>query len=242
MSELINFRDFGGYQTKDGRRVKKDTFYRCGSYRDLTEEDRDYLRSLNIQHLLDYRELTELDSDEQRESFAKNVHTISASAHLGLFETDKTVPYTILTTESMDEFYKKLPFSNPAYINMFNILLEDGATPYLHNCTAGKDRTGLATSLILLALDVKEDIVTYEYMLSMDAYDAIVENERRRMNGDLTEETLYYKIPGLIIRPSYLQASFDEIRRVYGTFDHYFEEEFGLTREKRDQLKEMYTI
>ncbi|WZU02051.1 tyrosine-protein phosphatase [Erysipelothrix sp. D19-032] len=81
-SELINFRDFGGYPTQDGRFIKEAIFFRCGSYRDLTEEDRDYIRSLNIQNLCDYREVSELDRDELRETFAKKVYTISKISNI----------------------------------------------------------------------------------------------------------------------------------------------------------------
>lgn len=241
MTELINFRDFGGYPTKDGRRLKKGIFFRSGSYRDLTEEDREYIRSLNIQNVCDYREKHEIDRDERHETFAKNVYMISASEHLGSFEEDPSVPYTVLSSESMIEFYQKLPFSNPAYQNVFKLLQRDDAVPYLHNCTAGKDRTGVGTALIQLALGVSEDAIMYDYLLSMEAYDAIFENEVRRLKSGRTVETLLYKVPGLIIKPSYLNAALDAIIEKYGSYDAYFEHEFGLTTEKRKLLADRFT-
>lgn len=240
MSGLINFRDFGGYPTKDGRTVKKGIFYRCGSYRDLTEEDRDMLRSLNIQNLCDFREIGELDLPEFRESFAKNVHTISASAHLGTFDEDKKDDF-VFNSNSMRDFYRKLVFDNPGYKNVMRVLQEENATPYLHNCTAGKDRTGLGTALIQLALGVDENIVMADYMKSMDAIEEVVGNEKRRLLEGVGEESLYHKFIGLVVMPSYLQAALDTIKEKYDTYDAYFEAEYGMDEEVLKRLRTMYT-
>ncbi|QIK69331.1 tyrosine-protein phosphatase [Erysipelothrix sp. HDW6C] len=241
MSELINFRDFGGYPTTDGRRVKKDIFFRCGSYRDLTEEDRHYIKSLNIQNLCDYRERHEIDKDERQSELSKRVHTISASEHLGAFEEDPQAPYTVLSTEGMIEFYERLVFDNPAYINVFELLQNENAVPYLHNCTAGKDRTGIASALILLALGVDEEIVMYDYLKSLEAFDAILENEVRRLKPNRTTESLYHKMPGIIVKPSYLLAAFETIKEKYGDFATYFEKEFSLDEQGLESLRLRFT-
>ncbi len=238
MSELINFRDFGGLPTRDGRRVKKGHFYRSGSYRDLTEEDVFFLKELEIDHLFDYRESSELDKEERHDEFAKHVHRISASEYLGGFDKEEK-PVT-LDMQAMIDFYQQIPFSNPAYRNMFDVLKkEDKAIKLLHNCTAGKDRTGLASALILKALDVHEDAIMMDYLQSMNAYEQILENEYRRLNGQ-TEDVLLRKLAGLVVMPQYLEASFSIILEKYGDFDRYFEEEFDLTQEDRGRLKFLY--
>lgn len=240
MSGLINFRDFGGYPTKDGKKIKKGIFYRCGSYRDLTDADRDMLRSLNIQNLCDFRELGELDLPEYRETFAKNVHTVSASAHLGTFDDEKKDDF-VFNSDSMKDFYSKLVFDNPGYKNVMSVLSQENATPYLHNCTAGKDRTGLGTALIQLLLGVDEHIVMADYMKSMDAIEDIVGNERRRLEDGIHEESLYHKFIGLVVMPSYLQTALDTIKTKYLTYEAYFEAEYGLDETAIKKLKEMYT-
>lgn len=101
MSGLINFRDFGGYPTKDGKHVKKGIFYRGGSYRDITESDREYIQSLAIKNLHDYREEMELDTDERHSELAENVYQISASAYLGGFDRDPEAEYEELSSDSM---------------------------------------------------------------------------------------------------------------------------------------------
>ena len=240
MSELINFRDFGGLETEDGRRVKEGIFFRSGSYRDLLETDRLMIQALGINNLFDYRESQEVDVDEKQHELAVNFHQISASEHLGGFDQGDKENYVHLTADSMIDFYKQLPFNNPAYINLFKVLKEDDATPLLHNCTAGKDRTGIATALILKLLGVKEDEIFFDYMRSMDAFEAILKNEYRRLNGK-SEKAILYKVPGLVIMPRYLEAAFEEIIAQYGDFETYFFEEFSISKADIVALRKKYT-
>ncbi len=58
-----------------------------------------------------------------------------------------------------------MPFGNPAYQRLFNLLLENDGNIYFH-CTAGKDRTGVAGFLIMMALGMSEEDGVKEYMLS----------------------------------------------------------------------------
>lgn len=241
MSELINFRDFGGYPTKDGKHVVKGHFFRSGSYRDLTKKDIEYIQSLNIQNLHDFREKHELDKKESHEEIAKKVHMISASAHLGGFEESEDQAFTVLSSESMIEFYRQLPFNNPAYKNIFKVLQEPNATPYLHNCTAGKDRTGIATALIQFALGIDENIIMLDYMKSMDAFEQVYQNEVRRLKDGRDESSLLHKMPGIVIMPSFLQAAYESIIEKYNSMSAYFEAEFGLNESKLMELRLMYT-
>ena len=241
MSGLINFRDFGGYPTKDGKHVKKGIFYRGGSYRDITESDREYIQSLAIKNLHDYREEMELDTDERHSELAENVYQISASAYLGGFDRDPEAEYEELSSDSMIDFYKKIPFGNPAYKNVFNVLKQEDAVPYLHNCTAGKDRTGLASALILSILGVDYDIVMNDYMRSMNAYNDVFANEVRRLTNGRTVGSLLYKMPGLVIMPDYLDASFNEIFTRYGSLEAYFIAEFNVCAEDIKNFKDKYT-
>lgn len=52
-AQISNFRDLGGYKTKDGRRVKWNIFYRSGELASLTTEDVGYLKSLGIKTIFE---------------------------------------------------------------------------------------------------------------------------------------------------------------------------------------------
>ena len=240
MSELINFRDFGGLPTENGKTIKKGIFYRSGSYRDLRLEDRDFIQSLGIKHLFDYRETLEQDTDEKQEELALKFHAISASGHLGIFDNNKPDEVVRISDASMVDMYERLPIGNPAYKVLFKVLIEEDNVPILHNCTAGKDRTGVASALVQLALGATKDSILLDYMKSMEAFDSIMKNERRRLNGN-SECDLLHKLPGLIIKPSFLEKAMESIINTYGSFDEYFLREFNLDSEKREVLIDRYT-
>lgn len=242
MSELINFRDFGGMKTKDGTSVRKGIFFRCGSYRDLTEEDRAFLKSLDIQNLFDYREVHEIDREEKKEEFARQVHNISASAHLKKHAVNDGVPFSVLTSESMKDFYRAIVFENPGYQNLFQVLRSEETVPMLHNCTHGKDRTGLGTALILLALNVPEPWIIHDYMLSMNAFSSIYANEVRRLKNGASEHQLITKLEGLIVMPDYLKASLNAIKEKYDSYDAFFHDEFGFEAKDLFDLRVKYTV
>lgn len=240
MSELINFRDFGGLPTTNGSHIKIGIFYRSGSYRDLLKEDREFIQSLGIKNLFDYRENLELDKEEAQEDLCDTFHAISASAHLGIFEENNKKGRVEITEHDMLEMYRALPFKNPAYQNLFDTLQQDNPVPLLHNCTAGKDRTGVASALVQLCLGANREAVMLDYLKSMDSYESIVLNEKRRLNGQ-SENTLLQKLSAVIVKPAYLKMALDEILVRYETFEKYFEEEYGITKEIRQDLINKYT-
>ena len=241
MSELINFRDFGGLPTENGKNIKKGIFYRSGSYRDLGFEDRQFIQSLGIQNLFDYREDMEQDTDEKQVELAETFHAVSASGHLGIFDDEDNGEVVKISDESMMDMYRRLPIENPAYKVLFEVLVEEDSVPLLHNCTAGKDRTGLATALIQLALGVDWDYVMLDYMKSMNAYERIFLNEVRRLKNGHKPSDLLHKMPGIVVMPSYLEASFDAIFERYGSLEKYFLDEFGLSQTDLEKLKDKYT-
>lgn len=61
--------------------------------------------------------------------------------------------------------YKNMPFNNKAFDKLFKLLLKNDGSVYYH-CSAGKDRTGIATFLIMMALDMNEEDAINEYLLS----------------------------------------------------------------------------
>jgi len=56
----FNFRDLGGYQTIDGRRVKWGKIFRSDHLSGLTDRDLVFLQRLKIQCVCDFRTLTEV--------------------------------------------------------------------------------------------------------------------------------------------------------------------------------------
>jgi len=63
---LPNFRDFGGYPTQDGRRVREGVLYRSQAFAGATEGDLEHLARLDIRLVCDLRSALERQSAQDR--------------------------------------------------------------------------------------------------------------------------------------------------------------------------------
>ena len=108
--------------------------------------------------------------------------------------------------------------SKRAFKSMFNQLLVEDNYPIVLSCINGKDYTGFAVSLLLSALDIPEDVIMNDYLLSNRYFD-----KRRTSFAD----------------SRFLSYARDYIRQQHGSINNYLEEELGLTPEKKRQLKHL---
>jgi protein-tyrosine phosphatase len=173
----VNLRELGGIATADGRRIRRGIIYRSGDLSDLTEACRNRMAELGIVARIDFR------STAERKLRPYNWHAPGA---IQVWENpsnrhDAAVRDLIEESEkgtdaahaAMHAIYRELPiFLSSSYAVLFR-WLSDGRLPILYSCTAGKDRTGVATALILWALGVEKETITEEYELSNGHLDQI---------------------------------------------------------------------
>ncbi len=244
-----NFRDLGGLPTKDGRYVKWGTLYRSGHLGDLEKDDLRYFSKLGINTIVDLRNDLEVAKDPDR--YPSGVHYVQNS----LSDKDGKA-YSRLKQMVMREGYRRAK-AKQLFVDVmkafadtlatdakpvFDLLLSDkegGNAPLLYHCTGGKDRTGYVTAMILLALDVDRKVILDDYLMS-NYYrrDLNIRNMKRARLIGLDAETLEY---ALLVRKEYLDAVFQVIDEKYGGNSKYLEAKFGLTEEKRNELKRRYT-
>ncbi len=162
-----NFRDLGGWRTADGQQVRWGRLYRSGVMNGLTLADLDYLRGLGIVAICDLRAPSERDAEPN--PFLKiagpNVVAIGydrAGAVSGLMK---------MTTREQtvqgfaDAYVDFLDLLAPHFTDLFARLVA-GQAPLAFNCSAGKDRTGMASALVLSVLGVPRQTVIADYALS----------------------------------------------------------------------------
>jgi protein-tyrosine phosphatase len=165
-----NFRDLGGYASEDGKRVRWGRLYRSGVMHELTDADRAYLRTLGIVTICDLR------SADERQREPSRVGTQGApkiqSFDYDMRQTMGSIG-TLMKTKTREEavvafakgYGDMAQFLTPHFTDMFARLAK-GEAPLALNCSAGKDRTGLGSALILSALGVPRDMVIADYALS----------------------------------------------------------------------------
>ena len=237
-----NFRELGGYESKDGRHVKKGMFYRCGALADLNDEELAIVKSLGIKTILDLRSDYEVvNLKDPQIKGAKYIH-VSAMVAEGQVEVDLSPEALKKYGEDdfMAQFYAQLPFMN-AYSRMFDEILRK-KVPILFHCSAGKDRTGVGAFLILMALGVDKETAVRDYMLTNEYRKEILQKILER-NASLPEE--YQKKEDDLIM--YFGTKEENIRIVdemilseCGSYEKYFERVLHVSSADLKRLKDSY--
>ena len=232
-----NFRDLGGYATEDGRRVKWGLFFRSDHLHNLTDADLERFQALGIRLVCDFRSPEERSEEPDRLP-AQNPPEV---AHLGIWDESFSAGSLREKIRSGDiegeDFGELLVRGNrmfatrfaDRYAAMFARITRPENLPALVHCTAGKDRAGFASALILRVLGVPVETI-YEDFLLTNHY-AAEKIERTILRARLFS---FFRIDGERLRPllgverRYLEAAFDTIDEEYGSFETYRRSALGL--------------
>lgn len=223
-----NFRDFGGYSTANGI-IKKGHLYRSGQFSNLTEEGIAKLETLNPKTIIDLRRPNEKQTNPSNfrslklEIIENNDGELNRlSPHLEYlkeFDRDEASVFNY-----MIETYKNLPFENrhkELFKESFKAI--PNGTLIIH-CAAGKDRTGIICAIIHAALNVHNDDIFHDYLLTnkVDNLDLIIEKYAdqvsKRIGRTISPKTMR---PLGIVHEAYLDAAFKEIIAKNGSIANY---------------------
>lgn len=242
-----NFRDLGGYETTDGRHVKWGSLFRSGTMVGLTASDYDYLGQLGIRTVCDFRSTEERTSEPttwQGEHKPARKETDYVMDNMSLM---KEIAQPGLTPEQargvFAGFYREVPFTfTTQYREMFAELVA-GHAPLAFNCSAGKDRTGVGSALLLSALGVKHEQVVADYLLSNRYYKPApakpgAQDSTSRMLAALSPEVVKVLMG---VDASYIEASLASINERYGSLEKYLDEQLGVDAADLAILRSLYT-
>ncbi|HEX5793779.1 MAG TPA: tyrosine-protein phosphatase, partial [Rheinheimera sp.] len=255
----VNFRDLGGYRTEDGRAVVWGKLFRSGTMSDLTSADYQYLSKLGIKTFCDFRSSEERSEEPtQYKEFAPAAQMLTQDYSMRDMMNDSfTKALTQLKTReqallAFGSFYRKgLTTYAGQFRDMFAQLLQNKA-PLSFNCSAGKDRTGMAAALVLSALGVPRDVVVADYALSEQAYDFGLREIKKRMAAQQDKGTesphnqLFAQLPRDVIQvfmgtdPALIEAFFQQIEQDYGSVANYLEKEMQLSATDIQLLRKLY--
>ncbi|MFE1346119.1 tyrosine-protein phosphatase [Streptomyces sp. NPDC058757] len=218
-----NFRDAGGYRTRDGRWVRMGEVYRSDALDRLTDADLAKLTRLGLRSVVDLRMESERASAPDRVPAGATHLVADVLAGTGTFTS---MPKTPVEAEAMmvegNRFMVSGDTAKAAYTGLLDEIRENDGV--LFHCTAGKDRTGWAEAALLTALGVPEETVMADYLAS-NTYRAAA-NEAVLSHLPPVQAAVYK--PLLDVRPAYLNASFDEVEEEYGSFRAYLRKAVGL--------------
>ena len=248
-----NFRDIGGYETADGRRVKWGVVYRSGELHKLSDSDVLKLESLGIKAVANFLTEKEIESrgHDRLPDGVREIPLPMEAGNMGdlaevVIEARSTGDFSKVPAEFNPEIHRLLiTEAREYYARLLRELADPINRPMVYHCSHGVHRTGTATAILLSALGVPWETVREDYLLSnkyrkkeidrriselqLQAADTLLVDPEQ---VDMTNIRAFYILEG-----SYIDASLDEAVKRYGSMDAYIHEGLGITDEEITSLR-----
>jgi protein-tyrosine phosphatase len=175
-----NFRDLGGYPTVDQRAVRTGLVFRSGALHALTDADQQRLRALGVRVAVDLRPPEEVAAEPTNAPFLRIVS-------VPLMRGERTSDPSALANGDgyLRDRYREIVLDRaPDIGKILRCLAREDGLPAVVHCAAGKDRTGVVSAVLLLALGVDEPTVLDDYELTSEyAAAARVQELTSRLSG-----------------------------------------------------------
>ena len=240
-----NFRDLGGYLAAEGKTTRWRKLYRSDNLAKLTKRDLERLENLNLKLIIDLRSKEEwvvkpnrlpdcngvriknieiYDSNKSYNDLIKEI----LNGELG--ETDLKEDLLNIYSRAVSDYQNELS-------SFFNLLLDPANFPALILCNAGKDRTGVASALVLMALGVSQELILTDYMLSKVYLAPMI----KRLIAKIRLLSLFRADIGqlenlLDTRVEYLMATFMAINQKFGSPESFLDT-IGMDSKNRKLLR-----
>ncbi|MEP0202843.1 MAG: tyrosine-protein phosphatase [Halioglobus sp.] len=243
-----NFRDFGGYRTTSGERVQWGFLYRSGQLSNLTDTDLALLDNLQLDLVCDFRREEEQYEapnrlPTQHRPRLASVPIVPGSNANFFEEAQRNGGGRQAMFDFMVDINRDFALvQNAAYRSMFEEILAVDDARFLVHCAAGKDRTGYAAAIILLALGVPEAIVMRDYLLSQQFFVPEDEIDYLREKYAMQSAADEMIMPVLEVHEDYLTMALNTINQEYSSFETYLEEALGVGEKELTELRTRYLV
>lgn len=253
---LSNTRDLGYLQTAWGQNLTPHRLVRSGTLAEATDNDLlALLNELKVRTVIDMRTDEEIQKNPDPQSKMPGVQFFRApilgfsttgitreNGLAGLMENISTMNFD--PKELMIDLYPNMLLNETGikgYAKFFEALINADDHTVLWHCSAGKDRAGLATVLLLHTLGVAWPAIVSDYLLT-NKYLANRTNDLKKLiPKEYQSESL---IKGLAVINSaneeFLNAGVKGVEAHYGSIDGYIEQALGVTEKDRKALQDKY--
>lgn len=256
-----NARELGGF-TVNGGRIKKGVLLRAGTLGKAPEMVEKLEKSYKVRAIVDFRMDRERNASPDPEVHgARNIHLPVIEfedyiQQLGDPQLAKRYMSQQMGRDEMIEVAYQHGLIGPelypsfllgkrgikAYRSFFEILLNPVEGAVLWHCTDGKDRTGLASALLLVALGASKETIFEDYLMT-NAYNAKVIEPIRSHLKEL--ETAPEKIDAMVFASGgaiegYLIRAFEVLEEKYNGAEGYLTKALGLTEDDFEILSKKY--
>lgn len=254
LQSLPNTRDLGAIRTLDGRMILPQKLLRSGELYHISQADIRTLREeYHLTTIVDFRTETERmhkpDTELEGVCYIDNPileeETTGITRERGFLEQILDFPGD--ARKYMEETYRSLitnQFSLNQYAKFFQYLLDQENGAILWHCTAGKDRVGIGTALLLHALGVPKNVIMEDYLRTNQYLEREIEYMLQLLGDRLKDHPGAEEKIRILMRvePEYLEGAFALIETEYGSMDRFLRKKMCLTAKAMDKLKNKYLI
>ena len=247
-----NTRTLSNLVNKDGMHIKDDLLIRSDALHSITVEDQEILiNKYNLKQVFDLRNI--LEAEIKPDKIDVKIHHLPVLANETIGVTKKGDDNTDFkdfldavkakeeprgANKFMQNVYTQVVIAETAsyaYKTFLHELLKaDGAS--LWHCSAGKDRAGFATILVLYILDFDMETIINDYLGTNHYYTPKVEKMISYYGEEYTD-TLW-SVFG--VEKEYLDVLFNVINNNYGSFDNYLLKELDIDESFKKEFKSKY--
>ena len=261
---IVNARDLGGYTMLDGRIVDSGRLLRAAHLADATDEDIRNLERLPVTAVIDFRKEQEKVGKVDREVPGARYTSLpidpSGNAMATAteeekkkfsgqkkFDVRKVIVFAAFNKKAQAvarEMYPTLLFDpdcQQQFARFFRLVLETENGAVLFHCTQGKDRTGIASALLLAALGADRETIVADFDATNRVYEKDVRKYSRRVKfwGGKEEEVGVVKAFLGCNTENFIKA-LDRIDQEFGSLQAYLKGPIGLTDADIQTLRERY--
>lgn len=254
LSTTHNTRDLGGIINENGEVIRPFAIIRSDSLNKLSAADAATLQNTyHVTNIIDFRSDAEVTAQPDANKAMFFYQHKGISPQLYYLDPNNSIKSLVSKIKNGDQTGDQMMIDMYAYIAdskqsisaykaLFQTLLtNDNAT--LYHCTSGKDRTGVATALILSALNVDRGVINANYLESNTYRQATID-------ADLAKAKKYTKDQKVLdilqdmesVKQPYLDAYFNELNAKYGSVNDYLHNQLGLTDQDIQTLQAKYLV
>jgi protein-tyrosine phosphatase len=241
----LNFRHLGGYRTGDGRSTRADMLFRGGWFDLAGPADEGRFAATGIRRIFDFRSPPEREKRPLDDRIGRQAEIVEVGISPGsmgpyLRGLRDLPPEQVDCRSAMIRMHYEMLTEGLPRFRQFLQHLAAADGPAMIMCSTGKDRTGVATALLLSTLGVPRETVFDDYLISAEVYRG-KELEFARNHGlEALGVDLALVKDVFTVYPDYLSAVWRRIDETAGGMEAFLSGAMGLTDSDRRRLQEVF--
>ena len=256
---LLNARDLGGICGYEGRAIKMGRLIRSDNLSPITNNDAEHFISLGLKAVVDFRTNEEISAspDKEIQGVKYISNPILKSLTTGVTREERKKPQCLAELlldfslelegkgkEWLAGLYEPLvsdEFSLNGYRRFLEYLRENRSGAVLFHCSAGKDRVGIGTLIVLSALGVSRQDIIKDYLLTNESYAKVIAQAYELGMSRGIEKSILDTIQPLSgVDVSYIERAFKVIDEAYGGTSLFLKNALGLDEDFIEDLRNNY--